>query len=456
MNGTTIAAISTPQAEGGIAVIRISGDKSLEIADKVFHTISGRLPSEMKGYTCAYGKAVRNDEILDEGVLTVFKAPKSYTGEDVVEISCHGGIYVSRMILRAVVDAGAVLAEAGEFTKRAFQNGKLMLTEAEAVMDIISASSERELKFARSIQEGAVYRRIRSIIDKIVEVLGALAAWADYPEEDIPEVEPEALKENLKVLKSELLKTISTGDYGRIIKEGVSAVIIGRPNVGKSTLFNLLSGCERSIVTDIAGTTRDVVEERIRLGDAVLRLWDTAGLRETQDVIEQIGVNIARERLERADLVLAVFDGTEPLSREDEELLDKLKGKRAIAIINKLDRSGYSGLREHLSGAFEKCIEMSAKEGRGLEELRDAIEEMFYNGSVTPEMGILSNERQLCCAKAAEKDIEEAIEAIDMGINLDAVTVLLDEAAEELMNLTGERVSEKVVEDVFSRFCVGK
>lgn len=456
MNGTTIAAISTPQAEGGIAVIRISGDKSLEIADKVFHTISGRLPSEMKGYTCAYGKAVRNDEILDEGVLTVFKAPKSYTGEDVVEISCHGGIYVSRMILRAVVDAGAVLAEAGEFTKRAFQNGKLMLTEAEAVMDIISASSERELKFARSIQEGAVYRRIRGIIDKIVEVLGALAAWADYPEEDIPEVEPEALKENLKVLKSELLKTISTGDYGRIIKEGVSAVIIGRPNVGKSTLFNLLSGCERSIVTDIAGTTRDVVEERIRLGDAVLRLWDTAGLRETQDVIEQIGVNIARERLERADLVLAVFDGTEPLSREDEELLDKLKGKRAIAIINKLDRSGYSGLREHLSGAFEKCIEMSAKEGRGLEELREAIEEMFYNGSVTPEMGILSNERQLCCAKAAEKDIEEAIEAIDMGINLDAVTVLLDEAAEELMNLTGERVSEKVVEDVFSRFCVGK
>lgn len=456
MNGTTIAAISTPQAEGGIAVIRISGDKSLEIADKVFHTISGRLPSEMKGYTCAYGKAVRNDEILDEGVLTVFKAPKSYTGEDVVEISCHGGIYVSRMILRAVVDAGAVLAEAGEFTKRAFQNGKLMLTEAEAVMDIISASSERELKFARSIQEGAVYRRIRSIIDKIVEVLGALAAWADYPEEDIPEVEPEALKENLKVLKSELLKTISTGDYGRIIKEGVSAVIIGRPNVGKSTLFNLLSGCERSIVTDIAGTTRDVVEERIRLGDAVLRLWDTAGLRETQDVIEQIGVNIARERLERADLVLAVFDGTEPLSREDEELLDKLKGKRAIAIINKLDRSGYSGLKERLSGEFEKCIEMSAKEGRGLEELRDAIEEMFYNGSVTPEMGILSNERQLCCAKAAEKDIEEAIEAIDMGINLDAVTVLLDEAAEELMNLTGERVSEKVVEDVFSRFCVGK
>ena len=256
--------------------------------------------------------------------------------------------------------------------------------------------------------------------------------------------------------EDELFKVIDTGDYGRIIKEGVSAVIIGRPNVGKSTLFNLLNGCERSIVTDIAGTTRDVVEERIRLGDAILRLWDTAGIRETEDVIEQIGVNIARERLERADLVLAVFDGTEPLSEEDEELLHKLKGKRVVAIINKLDKSVKSGLKERLSGEFEKCIEMSAKEGKGLEELTEAVEEMFYRGDIIPEMGILSNERQLCCAKAAKELVDEAIEALDSGINLDAITVILDGAAEELMNLTGERVSEKVVEDVFSRFCVGK
>lgn len=456
MNGTTIAAISTPHAEGGIAVIRISGEDAFSIADKIFRTASGKLPSQMKGYTCAYGHAVRGENILDEGVITIFRAPKSYTGEDIAEISCHGGIYVSRDILRAAIDAGASPAEAGEFTKRAFLNGKKSLTEAEAVMDIISADSARELKFARSLQEGAVYRRIRSIIDKIVEVLGALAAWADYPEDDIPETDPETLRQNLENIHADLSKTISTSDYGRIIKEGVSAVIIGRPNVGKSTLFNLLSGCERSIVTNIAGTTRDVVEERVRLGEVTLRLWDTAGLRETDDMIEQIGVNIARKRLERADLVLAVFDAESELCSEDRELLENLKGKRTIAIINKMDKNSESEIREHLSGEFERCIGMSAKEGTGLEELQNAIEEMFYKGEVTPEMGILANERQLGCARTAENSIKDAISALDMGENLDAVTILLDEAAEELMNLTGERVSEKVVEDVFSRFCVGK
>lgn len=456
MNSTTIAAISTPHAEGGIAVIRISGEDAFSIADKIFRTSSGKLPSEMKGYTCAYGNAVRGENILDEGIISIFRAPKSYTGEDIAEISCHGGIYVSRDILRAAIDAGAVPAEAGEFTKRAFLNGKKSLTEAEAVMDIISADSARELKFARSLQEGAVYRRIRSIIDKIVEVLGALAAWADYPEDDIPETDPETLKANLEIIRSDLAKTISTGDYGRIIKEGVSAVIIGRPNVGKSTLFNLLSGCERSIVTNIAGTTRDVVEERVRLGEVTLRLWDTAGLRETDDMIEQIGVNIAKERLERANLVLAVFDGAEPICDEDRELLKKLKDKRTIAIINKLDRNSESEMIDCLAGEFERCIGMSAKEGTGLDELQSTIEDMFYKGEVTPEMGILANERQLGCARAAERSVEDAIAAIDNGENLDAVTILLDEAAEELMNLTGERVSEKVVEDVFSRFCVGK
>lgn len=452
---STIAAISTPHAEGGIAVIRISGDDAFSVADKIFRSVSGKIPSEMKGYTCAFGHAVKNDEVLDEAVLTVFRAPLSYTGEDVAEISCHGGIYVSREILRAAIDAGAVPAEAGEFTKRAFQNGKMSLTQAEAVMDVISADSARELQFARSLHEGAVYRRIRAIIDDIVRLLGALAAWADYPEDDIPEVEPEALRAALSTIRSQLVETINTSDYGRILKDGVSAVIIGRPNVGKSTLFNLLSGCERSIVTDIAGTTRDALEERIRLGDVTLRLWDTAGLRETDDVIEQIGVNIARDRLEKADLVLAVFDGSEGVSTEDRELVEKLSGKKSIGIVNKIDCAEV-GIPEEIVRNFDRCIPMSAKNGTGIEELRQAIEEMFYSGEVTPEMGILANERQVMCAQAAERSVQAAIDALEAGELLDAVTVLLDEACEQLMELTGERVSEKVVEDVFTRFCVGK
>lgn len=455
---STIAAVSTPHAEGGIAVIRISGKNALSIADRVFRSPHGKCPSQMKGYTCAYGFAIQENITLDEVVLTVFRAPHSYTGEDVAEISCHGGIYVSRQILRAVLDAGASPAEAGEFTRRAFQNGKLSLTQAEAVMDVISADSARELAFARSLHEGAVFRRIRTIIDQIVNVLGALAAWADYPEDDIPEVEPHELKKSLTDIRTALEEAISTSDYGRILKDGVSAVIIGRPNVGKSTLFNLLSGCQRSIVTDIAGTTRDVVEERVRLGDVTLRLWDTAGLRETEDVIEQIGVNIARERLEKADLVLAVFDGAAPLYEEDMELLRELEGRaerQVIAIVNKMDCGEGTSL-ESLRERFACCIPMSAKDGDGLELLREAIEERFYKGDVTPEMGLLANERQLSCAKAARDAVQQALDALACGEMLDAVTVLLDEAAEHLMNLTGESVSEKVVEDVFTRFCVGK
>ncbi len=455
---STVAAISTPHAEGGIAVIRISGEDALPIADRVFRSVTHKIPSQMKGYTCAFGTAVRGETELDQVVLSVFRAPHSYTGEDVAEISCHGGIYVSREILRAVLDAGASPAQAGEFTRRAFQNGKISLTQAEAVMDVISADSARELAFARSLQEGAVFRRIRSIIDRIVNVLGALAAWADYPEDDIPEVEPEELTRNLTEIHTALRETISTGDYGRILKDGVSAVIIGRPNVGKSTLFNLLSGCQRSIVTNIAGTTRDVVEERVRLGDVTLRLWDTAGLRETEDVIEQIGVNIAKERLEQADLVLAVFDGAATLSEEDLELLRQLEERperQVIAIVNKMDCGDGASL-ERLKARFTCCIPMSAKDGDGLELLREAIEERFYQGDVTPEMGILANERQLRCAQDALAAVQAAMDALEYGELLDAITVLLDEAAEHLMNLTGERVSDKVVEDVFSRFCVGK
>ena len=321
----TIAAIATPHAAGGIAVVRVSGPKALSIAGACFRSVSGKQPAEMEGYTCTYGTFCTPDgKELDDGILTVFRAPHSYTGEDVAELSCHGGLYVTGQLLEALLAAGAAPAEPGEFTKRAFLSGKMTLTQAEAVMDVIGAAGQRELSFARAQQNGALFRRVQQISQGLVRSLGDLAAWADYPEDEIPAVTPESLEASLRPVVTQLEETLATYTYGRILRSGVSAVIVGKPNVGKSTLFNLLSGCNRSIVTEIAGTTRDVVEEEIRLGNVTLRLWDTAGLRETQDVIEQMGVQIAEERLRQADLILAVFDTARPLDADDRRMMEQL------------------------------------------------------------------------------------------------------------------------------------
>ena len=316
-------------------------------------------------------------------------------------------------------------------------------------------AGNRELRFARAQQEGALYRRVRQITDQLVHCLGDLAAWADYPEDEIPAVTPEGLQQSLTAILQPLEQTLATYDYGRILRAGVSAVIVGKPNVGKSTLFNLLSGSQRSIVTEIAGTTRDVVEEQIRLGDVTLRLSDTAGLRETEDIIEQIGVRRAGERLRDADLILAVFDATRPLDDDDRRMLEQLPEKPVIAILNKSDQPALLEPAA-LQAQFSRVISMAAKDGNGLEELRQAVEELFYREQVTPEMGVVSNERQKQCLEHARAQILQAQEALEAGEMLDAVTVLLEEAADALLTLTGERVSEAVVNDVFARFCVGK
>lgn len=450
----TIAAIATPHAAGGLAVIRISGDRALEIAETVFS--GAKRPTEMAGYTCAYGRFHDGGRMLDDGVLTVFRAPKSYTGENTAELSCHGGIYVTQQLLEAVYHAGAVPAQPGEFTKRAFLAGKMTLTQAEAVMDLIGAAGRRELQFAQAQQAGALHRRVQGISEDIVHALGDLAAWADYPEEEIPAVTPEGLYHTLEGVLEQLNQTLDTYSYGRILHDGVSAVIVGKPNVGKSTLFNLLSGSDRSIVTEIAGTTRDVVEESIRLGDVTLRLSDTAGLRETADVIEQMGVQLAQKRLQQADLILAVFDLTRPLDVDDQQMLEKLPPEKpVIAIVNKSDQPQQMEM-ETIQQHFDTVIPMAAKDGSGLEALREAVETRFYQGQVTPELGIVANARQKGCLETARAQVVQAMEALENGELLDGVTVLLEEAADALLTLTGERVSEAVVQDVFSRFCVGK
>lgn len=452
---STIAAISTPNAVGGIAVIRISGENALSVAKEIFTPFGDKNIDNMAGYTCSYGIAHDNGQRIDDCILTVFRAPHSYTGEDTVEISCHGGLFVSRKILRAALKNGAVTAEAGEFTKRAFLNGKLDLTQAEAVMDVISAKGELELKMAENLREGAVFKAAKRCSERLLKLLSGLAAWTDYPDEDIPEVEPDAILSELEAVRDDLSALTADYDRGRIVREGVATAIVGRPNVGKSTLFNCLSGCERSIVTDIAGTTRDVVEESVRLGDITLCLSDTAGIRETDDIIEGIGVDIAWKKIDSSELVLAVFDGSCPLMADDLELIQKIKDKKCIAVINKSDEKTVID-EAKLKECFLQIVYISAKENQGINDLENAVKSIFEINSDSFSSVTAANERQKLCIEKAVESVENAIEAINFGEMLDAVNVLVDEAEQNLLELTGERITDAVVDEVFSRFCVGK
>jgi len=451
----TIAAISTPNALGGIAVIRISGDNAINVADKVFRSVSGKKAADMAGYTCAYGTAYDGGERLDDCILTVFRAPHSYTGEDTAEISCHGGLYVTKRILRTLLKNGAETAQAGEFTKRAFINGKLDLTQAEAVMDIISAKGQRELKMAENLREGAAFKKAKEVSGMLIKALADLAAWADYPEEDIPEVDPDTLLKELRASYNMLNQLVMNYDSGRILREGVATAIVGRPNVGKSTLFNCLSGCERSIVTDIAGTTRDVVEETVKLGDVVLRLSDTAGIRDTDDVIEEIGVGIAQKKIDESELVIAVFDGSCPLTEDDLILINKIKNKKCIAVVNKSDVE-ITLENKIINQYFKQIVYLSAKENTGVEQLTAAVEDEFRLNEINFDTTVAANERQKSCIDSALECIQNAISALENGEFLDAVTVLIDEAEQYLLELTGEKVTDAVVDEVFSRLCVGK
>lgn len=451
----TIAAISTPNAVGGIAIVRISGSQAIEIADRIFSAKSGKKLAEKKGYTAAFGTLHSQGRELDESVATVFRAPHSYTGEDTVELSCHGGVYLAREVLRAVLDAGAALAGPGEFTKRAFLNGKLSLTQAESVADMITAKSEQALQAAHAQLGGALHRKITAIQETLLNEASHLAAWADYPEEDIDELTLDSLLPALRQASAEMETLLATFDSGRLLREGIDTVIAGKPNVGKSTLMNLLSGCTRSIVTDIAGTTRDVVEETVQLGDVLLRLADTAGIRETEDRVEQVGVRMAKERLDHAELILAVFDSSVPLSTEDQSLIDALQGRPAIAVVNKTDLESRLSM-EMLDEHFSHIVRLSALHEENLAELEQAIKEKVRLLELDTSAAMLVNERQRDCARRAASALRETLAAAESGMTLDAVTVTLEDAIASLLELSGSRASEEVVDRLFAHFCVGK
>lgn len=452
---STIAAISTGQAAGGIGVVRISGENALSVADRIFKTVSGIKLEKLSGYKAAFGKVFFEEKCVDEAVALVFKAPKSYTGEDVVEISCHGGLLVTKQVLRAALANGAVPAEAGEFTKRAFLNGKMDLTRAESVMNIISAKSEQAKSAALNTLDGALYKKISEISLSLKKIAAQMAAWVDYPDEEIDELSDDKLKETLLTAKAELEKLIKSFDIGKIIIEGVETAIVGKPNVGKSTLMNLLSGCEKSIVTSVAGTTRDIVEETVTLGNNVLRLADTAGLHDTEDTVEKIGVDRTRQKLDRASLVLAVFDSSTEVDDEDMEIIKMCNGKNAVAIINKTDLNTKFNA-EKINKNFENVVYLSAKDRNGIQELEKAIEKVLGTADFDTSAATLMNERQLACCKAALQSIDEAISALEIGMTRDALNVNIDVAVESLDTLTGEKATESVVNEIFSQFCVGK
>lgn len=451
----TIAAVATPLSAGGIGVIRISGESAIEIADKVVRTTSGKSLASLKGYTAAHGKVYLENEAIDECVALVFRAPKSYTGENTVEISCHGGVLVTKQVLRAVLQNGARPAEAGEFTKRAFLNGKLDLSEAEAVMSLISAQGQQGMKAAFSTLDGALSRKIDSLCSILLSASANMAAWVDYPDDEIPELSDDSLKNSIVTVKNGLTSLLSKFDAGKAITDGVETAIIGKPNVGKSALMNMLSGFSRSIVTDIAGTTRDIVEETVRVGNVVLRLADTAGIRESDDLVESIGVDMAKTRIERATLILAVFDGSESLDQSDKEILDLCKDRDVIGIVNKSDLPSKADI-DYLKATLSKVVFISAKEGEGEEELTKAIEEALGTDKIDTSQAMITTERQRLCTEKALSCLEEALDALNIGMTMDAINVCIESAVEALLELTGKKAREAVVDEVFSQFCVGK
>ncbi len=455
---STVAAISTAQGVGGIGVIRISGSDSIKIADKIFVPFigeKGKCLQNLGGYRAKYGTILHEDELIDDAVVLVFRAPHSYTGEDVVEISCHGGLYITKRVLRAVLEAGATLAEPGEFTKRAFLNGKMDLSQAEAVMDLISAKSRRANHIAFSMREGKSSRKIVEIKEELLEISAGLSVWADYPEEDIPQVDENVLKDNIRKICERLHGMIDNYDTFKSIKEGVKTAIVGRPNVGKSTLMNYLSDSQKSIVTDIPGTTRDAIEETVMIGDIPVLLIDTAGIRETSDKVEKIGVEKAKKHINESEITLFMIDASSPLCEDDRELLKSLDASKTVILLNKCDLGTQMDARE-LSTFKNRIVELSALKGQGIEKLKEIIENIVGLSTFDPSDAVISNERQLMALKKATEILEDIINQLNLGITLDAVTVLMQDALSIFMEFTGENVSEAVVNKVFSKFCVGK
>ncbi len=453
----TIAAISTPVGKGGISVIRLSGKDAIEIADRVFKNNYGKTLKNAPTHTVTHGFAVRGDgTVIDEVLCTVMLAPRSYTRENVAEISCHGGIVSTRDILSAVLGAGARLADAGEFTKRAFLNGRMDLAEAEAVIDIINAKTSNAHSLSVHQLRGKLSERISKIRENLLSLTAHLQVLIDFADEDLEPLTDDEFTDGLKSCLCDIRSLAQTSDRGRIIREGVPTVIAGKPNVGKSSLLNLLCGDDRAIVTDIAGTTRDTIEETVNIGRVMLSLTDTAGIRETDDAIEKIGVEKSREALKESELVIFVTDAMKELDESDRYIMECIKDKNTIVLINKAENGIKADMTE-LYDIFQTVIEFSAKEGLGLDKLGEAIDKMFDVGDIaSSDEAIISNVRHRDALRKAEEALGGAIDAIELGMEPNVTFVDIEDAISALGEITGQTVGEEIVDRIFHSFCVGK
>ena len=451
----TIAAISTPRGEGGIGIIRISGDKSFEILERIFNT---KNPNRDLGfYKFNYGFIHDNGKIVDEVMAVRMKAPKTYTCEDVVEINCHGGHLISEKVLELVLKNGARHAEQGEFTKRAFMNGRIDLSQAEAVMDIIHGKTEKSISLSLEQLRGDLRDKIASFKKALLDVTAHVNVVLDYPEEGIDDPLPSNLRENLENVYAEADRLISSYDKGKKIKEGIKTVIAGKPNVGKSTLLNSLLKQERAIVTHIPGTTRDVIEEIINIKGIPLVLTDTAGIRKTEDIVENIGVEKSKKFIENADLVLLVLDASRELESEDREVIEEIQNhnKKTIVLLNKIDLERKIELEEF---NLENILEISAKDNIGIEDMEERIYSYIVEENVedSSEKLIITNIRHKTALEKTKDAIRNIFETIDAGMPMDLISVDLKEALDSLSEITGEISSEDILDHVFGNFCVGK
>ncbi|WP_445489295.1 tRNA uridine-5-carboxymethylaminomethyl(34) synthesis GTPase MnmE [Niallia sp. 03133] len=461
MDFDTIAAISTPMGEGAIAIVRVSGPDAFMIGDKLFQSISRKKISEVPSHTIHYGHIIdpETDELVEEVMVSVMKGPKTFTKEDIIEINCHGGIASVNRLLQLLVVHGARLAEPGEFTKRAFLNGRIDLSQAEAVMDLIRAKTDRAMNMALGQMEGRLSKLIKTLRQEILETLAQVEVNIDYPEyDDVEEMTHQMMLNKSRFVKSEIEKLLQTSQQGKILREGLSTVIVGRPNVGKSSLLNTLVQESKAIVTDIPGTTRDVIEEYVNIRGVPLRLVDTAGIRETEDIVEKIGVEKSRQVLKEADLILLVLNYADELTIEDINLFKAVEGMDYIVIVNKTDlphKIDMDRVRELANN--QKMVTISLLEDNGVNQLEDAISTLFFEGAIeASDITYVSNTRHISLLNQAKQSINEAISGVEMGTPIDIVQIDLTRTWELLGEIIGDSVHESLIDQLFSQFCLGK